>query len=114
MAAKIVFVRPASCFVLIKHYSHSHLCTVAAAPIKILQIRHLSSRPIFCATMNKAAKDFKVTVKETECGVDHSYPLGPLEGRSPFDNVSCLPFRLMVSPFMLLFPFCVGASLSYR
>ncbi|KAN0108707.1 hypothetical protein V8E51_008449 [Hyaloscypha variabilis] len=31
--------------------------------------------------------DFVVTTKETEWGIEPSYPLGPLEGRTPFDNL---------------------------
>jgi hypothetical protein len=32
--------------------------------------------------------DFRVTTKETDLGAEPSYPLGPLEGRSPLANVS--------------------------
>lgn len=35
--------------------------------------------------------DFLVTTKETERGLEPSYPLGPLEGRTQFDNVRYFP-----------------------
>jgi hypothetical protein len=31
----------------------------------------------------KYAKEFLVTTRVTENGIDHSYPLGPLEGKAP-------------------------------